>query len=103
MVASGRVSFRFMEARNWLTREGSLALAPNDMYGQNRNAEGGKPARELFAGAISFCKNPSSHHEIDFDDPCEASASGIRARDLSFGAGQGELKHGTPRLVRFRP
>lgn len=28
-------------------------------------------ARELFAGAISFCKNPSSHHEIQFEDPRE--------------------------------
>jgi uncharacterized protein (TIGR02391 family) len=28
-------------------------------------------ARELFAGAISFFKNPSSHHEIQFDDPRE--------------------------------
>jgi uncharacterized protein (TIGR02391 family) len=33
--------------------------------------EGRKAAREMFAGAISFCKNPSSHHEIDFDDPRE--------------------------------
>ena len=31
------------------------------------------------------------------------SASGIRARDLSFGSWQGELKHGAARLVRFRP
>jgi hypothetical protein len=35
------------------------------------DAEGRKAARELFAGAISFCKNPSSHHEINFDDPRE--------------------------------
>jgi uncharacterized protein (TIGR02391 family) len=28
-------------------------------------------ARELFAGAIGFCKNPSSHHEIKFEDPRE--------------------------------
>ena len=27
--------------------------------------------QELFAGAITFCKNPSSHHEINFDDPRE--------------------------------
>ena len=33
--------------------------------------EGRKAAREMFAGAISFCKNPSSHHEINFDDPRE--------------------------------
>jgi uncharacterized protein (TIGR02391 family) len=33
--------------------------------------ESRKAARELFAGAISFCKNPSSHHEIDFNDPRE--------------------------------
>lgn len=30
-----------------------------------------KGARELFAGAISFCKNPFSHHEIVFEDPRE--------------------------------
>ena len=35
MVTSGQVAHRFMEAWNWLTREGFLALAPNDMYGQN--------------------------------------------------------------------
>ncbi len=35
------------------------------------DAEGRKAERELFAGAISFCKNPSSHHEINFDDPRE--------------------------------
>ena len=35
------------------------------------DAEGRKAGRELFAGAISFCKNPSSHHEIDFEDPRE--------------------------------
>jgi uncharacterized protein (TIGR02391 family) len=32
----------------------------------NRNA-----ARELFAGAISFFKNPPSHHEIQFENPRE--------------------------------
>jgi uncharacterized protein (TIGR02391 family) len=159
MVTGGQVAFRFMEAWNWLTREGFIALAPNDMYGQNHfvtrageavaglddlgawrkahlfpdyfdaalvryvkplfargdydtavsrafkevetrarkksgfksdygralmlNAfgetgplmatdnEGRKAAREMFAGAISFCKNPSSHHEIDFEEPRE--------------------------------
>jgi uncharacterized protein (TIGR02391 family) len=30
-------------------------------------------ARELFAGAISFCKNPSSHHEVQFEDPREVA------------------------------
>jgi uncharacterized protein (TIGR02391 family) len=159
MVTGGNVAYRFMEAWNWLTREGFVALAPNDMYGQKYfvtrageaaadlddfgawrkahlfpdyfdaalvryvkplfsrgdydtavfrafkevetrvrkksgfksdygrglmlkafgetgplmagDAEGRKAARELFAGAISFCKNPSSHHEIDFEDPRE--------------------------------
>lgn len=33
--------------------------------------EGRKAAREMFAGAISFCKNPSSHHEIDFNNSRE--------------------------------
>jgi uncharacterized protein (TIGR02391 family) len=33
---------------------------------ESRNA-----ARELFAGAISFFKNPSSHHEIRFENPRE--------------------------------
>jgi len=27
--------------------------------------------RELFSGAISFCKNPSSHREVQFDNPRE--------------------------------
>jgi uncharacterized protein (TIGR02391 family) len=27
--------------------------------------------RELFAGAISFCKNPSSHREVQFETPRE--------------------------------
>jgi uncharacterized protein (TIGR02391 family) len=35
------------------------------------NKEDRSAARELFAGAISFCKNPSSHHEIQFDNPRE--------------------------------
>jgi hypothetical protein len=26
---------------------------------------------ELFAGAISFCKNPSSHQEVQFENPRE--------------------------------
>jgi uncharacterized protein (TIGR02391 family) len=159
MVKGGQVAFRFMEAWGLLVRQGFLALAPNDMYGQNHfvtregqavaqlddldawrkahlfpdyfdaalqryvkplfsrgdydtavfrafkevetrvrkkaglrseygrqlmlkafgetghlmvnDAEGRKAAREMFAGAISFCKNPSSHHKIDFDDPRE--------------------------------
>jgi uncharacterized protein (TIGR02391 family) len=159
MVPGGQVAFRFMEGWGWLVRQGFLALAPNDMYGQNHfvtregeavaqqddldawrkthlfpdyfdpalqrwvkplfargdydtavfrafkevemrvrkksgfktdygrglmlkafgetgplmanDAEGRKAAREMFAGAISFCKNPSSHHEIDFDDARE--------------------------------
>ena len=28
-------------------------------------------ARELFSGAISFCKNPSSHREVQFENPRE--------------------------------
>jgi hypothetical protein len=35
MVPGGQLAFRFMEARGWLTRQGFLALAPNDMHGQN--------------------------------------------------------------------
>jgi uncharacterized protein (TIGR02391 family) len=35
------------------------------------NKEDRKAARELFAGAIGFCKNPSSHHEIQFENPRE--------------------------------
>jgi uncharacterized protein (TIGR02391 family) len=27
--------------------------------------------RELFCGAISFCKNPSSHREVQFESPRE--------------------------------
>jgi hypothetical protein len=27
--------------------------------------------RELFAGAISQCKNPSSHREVQFEEPAE--------------------------------
>jgi uncharacterized protein (TIGR02391 family) len=159
MIPGGQVAMCFMEAWAWLVREGFLAMAPNDMNGQNHfvtrageelartedldawrkahlfpdhydaalvryvkplfsrgdydtavfrafkevetrvrkksgltaeygralmlkafgetgplmkaGAEDRKSARELFAGAISFCKNPSSHHEIDFDDPRE--------------------------------
>jgi len=36
------------------------------------NKEARNAARELFAGAISFCKNPSSHHEIQFENPRES-------------------------------
>jgi hypothetical protein len=35
------------------------------------NEDERKAARELFAGAISFFKNPPSHHEIQFEDPRE--------------------------------
>ncbi len=35
MVQGGQVAFRFMEALGWLVRQGFLALAPNDMNGQN--------------------------------------------------------------------
>jgi uncharacterized protein (TIGR02391 family) len=159
MIPSGQISLQFMEAWAWLAREGFIAIAPNDMNGQNYfvtrageelartedleawrkahlfpdhfdaalvryvkplfsrgdydtavfrafkevetrvrkkaglkseygrglmlkafgetaplmpdDTEGRKAARELFAGAISFCKNPASHHEINFEDPRE--------------------------------
>ncbi len=35
------------------------------------NKEDRSAARELFAGAISLFKNPSSHHEIQFENPRE--------------------------------
>jgi hypothetical protein len=35
------------------------------------NKDDRSAARELFAGAISFFKNPPSHHEIQFEDPRE--------------------------------
>jgi uncharacterized protein (TIGR02391 family) len=35
------------------------------------NKDDRSAARELFAGAIGFCKNPSSHREIQFDNPRE--------------------------------
>jgi hypothetical protein len=35
------------------------------------NKDDRSAARELFAGAISFFKNPPSHHEIQFDVPRE--------------------------------
>jgi uncharacterized protein (TIGR02391 family) len=35
------------------------------------NEDERKAARELFAGAISFFKNPASHHEIQFENPRE--------------------------------
>lgn len=28
-------------------------------------------ARDLFVGAFGLCRNPSAHHEIEFDDPRE--------------------------------
>jgi len=35
------------------------------------NEDERKAARELFAGAISYFKNPPSHHEIQFENPRE--------------------------------
>src|SRR6516165_10041962 len=35
------------------------------------NEDERKAARELFAGAISFFKNPPSHREIQFENPRE--------------------------------
>jgi hypothetical protein len=35
MVTGGPIAFRFIEGWGWLVRQGFLALAPNDMYGQN--------------------------------------------------------------------
>ena len=35
------------------------------------NKDDQSAARELFAGAISFFKNPPSHHEIQFENPRE--------------------------------
>jgi uncharacterized protein (TIGR02391 family) len=35
------------------------------------NKDDRRSARELFAGAIGLCKNPSSHHEIQFENPRE--------------------------------
>ncbi|HWA18751.1 MAG TPA: TIGR02391 family protein [Devosia sp.] len=50
----------------------NTALGPT---GRLKVASGNKDdqaaIRELFAGAISACKNPSSHHEVQFDDPRE--------------------------------
>lgn len=50
----------------------NLALGPT---GRLKVASGNKDdqsaIRELFAGAISACKNPSSHHEVQFEDPRE--------------------------------
>lgn len=48
-----------------------MNLAPGPS-GRLKVASGNKDdqsaIRELFAGAISACKNPSSHHEVQFDD-----------------------------------
>lgn len=48
----------------------------NKAFGENgalmrENSDDRKSARELFAGAIGFCKNRSSHHEIQFENPRE--------------------------------
>jgi uncharacterized protein (TIGR02391 family) len=39
--------------------------------GDGSNNDDQHAMRELFAGAISFCKNPSSHHEVQFENPRE--------------------------------
>jgi uncharacterized protein (TIGR02391 family) len=44
------------------------AFGPN---GKLHNPEAGDGVRELFGGAISFCKNPSSHREVQFENPRE--------------------------------
>jgi uncharacterized protein (TIGR02391 family) len=40
--------------------------------GDGANNDDQNAMRELFAGAISFCKNPSGHHEVQFDNAREA-------------------------------
>jgi len=39
--------------------------------GDGTNNDDQNAMRDLFAGAISFCKNPSSHHEMQFENPRE--------------------------------
>jgi uncharacterized protein (TIGR02391 family) len=49
------------------------AFGPNGPLTDKSAPKGDQDAvRELFAGAISQCKNPSSHREVQFEDPAEA-------------------------------
>jgi hypothetical protein len=49
------------------------AFGPNGPLTDPSAPKGERDAmRELFAGAISRCKNPSSHREVQFEDPTEA-------------------------------
>lgn len=56
VVAGGQVAFRFMEAWNWLTREGFLALAPTDMYGQNHFVTRAGEAAAQLDDLDTWCK-----------------------------------------------
>lgn len=48
------------------------AFGPGGPLENPEATKGEKEAlRELFAGALSFCKNPSSHREIEFENPRE--------------------------------
>jgi len=48
------------------------SFGPNGPLTDKNAPKGDQDAmRELFAGAISQCKNPSSHREVQFEDPAE--------------------------------
>ena len=49
------------------------AFGPNGPLTDRTAPKGDQDSRrELFAGAIAQCKNPSSHRDVRFDDPTEA-------------------------------